>query len=437
MNVIDVNNVLAVQVPDSPECLPHFAELKRSEIQFRFDFGLDKLPEQPGILLIRGARQYGKSTWLERELWNSVVQFGPGSAYYLNGDDMRNAADLIESIKALLPLFAVKSKVKRLFIDEITAVDGWAKALKRLADGGLIREILIITTGSRCADLRHGSERMPGRKGRLDRTNYLFTPVSFNEFKRIAGSRIKHEQTLQAYMLTGGSPAACTEIVRNGYIREYAVEIIKDWIVGECARSGRSRSYLFAVMENLLRRGGSPVSQLTLAREAGMANNTVAAGYIEMLCDLMCITTTYVWDPGRKIALRRKPHKLPFCNTLVTLAWHPSRIRSADDWQKVPEDLQAAWSEWQVAQELWRRAAIRGDESPEEMLYWQGAGHEVDFVLNPSGFIEVKKGKTSPVEFAWFSKVFPGAQLTVISRSRYETQAIKGITMEDFLLEHD
>jgi hypothetical protein len=54
-------------------------------------------------------------------------------------------------------------------------------------------------------------------------------------------------------------------------------------------------------------------------------------------------------------------------------------------------------------------------------------------VETPTSFIEVKLGTTSPLEFAWFPKTFPNGKLTVVSRSRYETERIVSVTMEDFL----
>jgi len=86
-------------------------------------------------------------------------------------------------------------------------------------------------------------------------------------------------------------------------------------------------------MECLFRFGGTPVGYAKVAREAGMANNTVANGYIEQLTELL----------------------------------------------------------------------------------------------------EVKRGKRGPLEFGWFPKVFPKAHLTVISASRFETDAVEGITLPDFL----
>ena len=54
-------------------------------------------------------------------------------------------------------------------------------------------------------------------------------------------------------------------------------------------------------------------------------------------------------------------------------------------------------------------------------------------MLAPGHFLEVKTGKTGPLDFAWFPKVFPNGKLTVVSQSRFETEKVAGVTFADFL----
>ena len=68
-----------------------------------------------------------------------------------------------------------------------------------------------------------------------------------------------------------------------------------------------------------------------------------------------------------------------------------------------------------------------------ELHFWQSKEHELDFVLSPGEFLEVKHGRTSPVAFPWFSKVFPKTHLTVISQTRYQTANLTRIGFEEFL----
>jgi predicted AAA+ superfamily ATPase len=409
--------------------LVHLAE---APLQFAFEFGLDVLPREPGVILVRGPRQYGKSTWLEQQVLATVRDFGPGTAFYLNGDVIPGRDGLLAAVRDLVGLFRPGVPVKRLFIDEVTAIDDWQKSIKALVDGGALRDVLVVTTGSKAADLRRASERLPGRKGRLARTLYLFTPISYREFHRLCGARLG-DGALAAYLLSGGAPIACSHVAM-GRLPEHVVETVKDWVYGECAASGRGRSPLLAVLQCLARWGGVPLGQAKLAREAGLANNTVAAGYLELLADLMCVGTSFAWEASRGVKLRRKEAKFHFCNTLVAAAWHPAAPRSVGEIQALSGDAKGAWFEWGVAQELWRRAAIRGDEFPEETAYWRSKEHEIDFVVGPAEFLEVKAGPTNPLEFAWFGRVFPGGRLRVLGRSRWETAQVQGILHEDFFL---
>lgn len=199
--------------------------------------------------------------------------------------------------------FNKDSEIRRIYIDEITAIGKWEIALKRMADRGKLSKVLVVTTGSKATDLRRGSERLPGRKGKLQRTTYLFTPISYKEFYRVAEKKLKNN-TLISYLISGGSPIACSELIQSGNIPDYVIELTRDWIEGEITASGRNRSALVNLMSVIFRMGGSPVGHAKLAREAGLANNTVAAGYIGLLNDLGASTPIeFSWFA------RQFPHK--------------------------------------------------------------------------------------------------------------------------------
>lgn len=427
-----MNSCLLRGESSAPGQFPHLDRIGRAGLAFPIDFGLPELPSTPGVLVVRGPRQYGKSTWLEGCLRATAVAAGPGSAFYLNGDHLADAQALVDEVKALAPLFRSDAPVRRLFIDEVTAISGWEKALKRLLDGDVLRDVLVVTTGSRASDLRRGSERLPGRKGRLDRTHYWFTPISFADFERTVGARFG-PHTVIAYLLSGGCPIAAAELAQHGRLPEYVLEMVRDWIFGECAASGRDRSSLIAVWQVLLARGGTPIGQANLAREAGLANNTVAAGYVQLLADLMCVGQAFAWDESRDVAVRRRPAKFPPINLLAAIAFDRSRLRSVDDFLALPPTEQGRWFEWLVGQEVWRRAARRGDDTPDELRYWSTKQHEIDFVVRPDLFLEVKRGAASPFEFVWFNGCLARGELRVVTTTPFATPRVRGTTLADLL----
>ncbi len=434
MDMREVNVALGEGKTSEPGVLPKLDELREQPFVMDTTFSIDELPEQPGLLLIRGARQYGKSTWLQQQIARTIDSFGPGSAFYIDGDELRDSSALVSAVRDLLPMYAAKAPVRRLFIDEITAVKDWQSGLKRLLDRGELRRTLVVTTGSKAADLRHGAERLPGRKGTLERSSHIFTPMPYAEFKRVCASALDPADMLPAYLLSGGSPCACTTLAVHGHLPDYILEMVRDWVYGEVSASGRSRPMMVGVMECLMRFAGTPVGQSKLAREAGLANNTIAAGYADLLSDLMSVASCFAWDDAHRRPNRRVPCKFHITNLLVASVWHPGRLRRPSDFHTLTASEQGGLIEWLVAQELFRRAAIRGDEFPEVMFFWQSSEHELDFCLDQNHFIEVKRGRTGPLDFMWFPRCFPKGHLTVISESRFETDRIRGVTLEDFLL---
>lgn len=433
MNVGLINEALRIGNLDEEGVFPHLDTLKNARFIFRTHFGLEKLPVEPGFIAVRGPRQYGKSTWLESKLKQTVEEFGAGSGFYLNGDEIIDFTELMEKIRVLAGMFHPAASVRRIFIDEITAVHDWERAIKRLVDAGELRRVLLITTGSKASDLRRGIERMPGRKGKLDRNSYLFLPVSYSEFKNVCGPYLK-AKTLLTYLLSGGCPIACRELAESGTLPEYVITLIREWILGEITASGRHREILLKIFEMLFRFGGTPVGYSKLARECAVANNTVAAGYIELLGDLLCVVPGFSWDYSRKITVHREPCKFQIINLLAMIAWHSTRVRSIHDFNALESKDQGKFWEWLVAQELWRQQALISNEPPSSLNFWKSKSHELDFVEDQNNFIEVKKGPTTPFEFNWFIRDFPkSAKLTVISQSKYETDRIRGITFEQFL----
>jgi hypothetical protein len=85
MNVVERNQLYLKGILHSEGLFPHLEEAPASGF-FNWDFGLAELPREAGIIVIRGPRQYGKSTWLEYQLRETLKEFGPGTALFLNGD---------------------------------------------------------------------------------------------------------------------------------------------------------------------------------------------------------------------------------------------------------------------------------------------------------------------------------------------------------------
>ena len=85
MDVINRNILFSKGEIDRDDLWPKITEYRDQPCTFCFSFGLDESPREAGIILIRGPRQFGKSTWLELEIKQTLEMHGAGSAYFLNG----------------------------------------------------------------------------------------------------------------------------------------------------------------------------------------------------------------------------------------------------------------------------------------------------------------------------------------------------------------
>ena len=446
MNVEQKNLLLSTGSIDREDLWPKIKEYESRRFQFRWEFGLETLPLDPGLITIRGARQSGKSTWLELQLRETVETFGNGSAFFLNGDAIYSHQEFESALLDLERRFLKKAKVNRIFIDEITQIKNWERVIKRLVDAGHLKKILIISTGSNAADLRRSTERLPGRKGRLGKSEYIFLPIEYKEYWYQVRDEVGtfESDRLWGYLLSGGSPLAIQELYEGEKLTDTFTTLIADWILGEFASSGRSRIFLLNVLRKLYESAPSRVSYTKIAQDAGLANNTAALDYVENLADLLCLKPMMAWDSNKNVVLARKPSKIPFINLGVAWTFHPRAPRYIHELRNLEGREKGALYEWVVAQELWRQEQLKlqTNQSPvitqlyeTELSYWASKEHEIDFVTSEREMFEVKAGKTNPKDFTWFAKTFPGKQLTVISDSAFTTDALVGKTLEDFLLD--
>ena len=77
MDVKHINKALSIGAVKEFGVFPHLELLEREPFIFTMDFGLGELPREPGMILIRGPRQFGKSTWLEQQIMRTIEEFGP------------------------------------------------------------------------------------------------------------------------------------------------------------------------------------------------------------------------------------------------------------------------------------------------------------------------------------------------------------------------
>ena len=408
---------------------PHLALLEAQPVRLAADFvaGLDL--NQPGIHILRGPRQVGKSTDLkllvERALAGGLQA---RAVVYLALDllEGRHLSELAATVRRALDL-AGRDGPGLLLLDEVTAVTGWQTAVKSLWDDGTIRGEVVVCTGSSAIDLQHGAvERLPGR--RQAGVDHLALPQSFAAFAHAVNGDIPPsprptvadlcgpdgealmrdmrayapalDAALEKYLHFGGLPAAVSEAASGA--REPSREVkrvLYDSLVRELQRKGASVPAGHALLERVVRSLGSKISWSSMAREmdvplgrgTGRPSHQTLRDYIELLAGGYFLFVTYFWRAGSQANEQSRDKKVFLADPLLHTIALDGAPGLAFDMPALVENAvgMALLRRYEPADRLLETFIL-----PERLHIWQTTrGGEIDFVCGPRRELDVVEVK--------------------------------------------
>ncbi|MEK6857429.1 MAG: ATP-binding protein, partial [Nanoarchaeota archaeon] len=237
----------------------HILDFKEKKYQWIPEI-LKELDLKPdNIFNLLGPRQVGKTTLIKLFIKELLKKVDEKSIFFWNCDelvDFRELSLLLKEYLAFAKSYGIKSKF--IFLDEISRVRDWQRAIKFLADAGELKDCCIFLTGSHTLDLKYGIDRLPGRTGRFGK-EIILLPLRFSEFVSLAAPEISsklkkiknfssaeiHKSIASAklydselkmmfekYLITGGFPLAINEFLTNKKIPDFVIEIYYKWVVG-------------------------------------------------------------------------------------------------------------------------------------------------------------------------------------------------------------
>jgi predicted AAA+ superfamily ATPase len=390
---------------------------------------------RPGVHVLRGPRQVGKSTDLKLLVARALREgVAPGAIVYLTLDllEDRPAGALVDSVERALFLGGAGGDAPRLILlDEVTAVTRWQVAIKALWDRGTIDGDVVICTGSSAIDLATGAaERLPGRRGAG--RDVLVLPQDFGAFARaldadvppspglrvaelltaegrdlLLGARVHLpvlEDALERYLVFGGLPAAVAEAVTG--LREPSEgvrRVLWDSLVREIQRRGAGIPAAQALLERIMRSLGAKVSWSRIADElaaplgslgsraarhrGGTVRNDsrTVQSYVELLAIDYFALILYFWKQDSGTGSVAKDKKIYFGDPLLHTIT-ASRTGLPTDTHALVENV--------IALALHRayEPSERSAESflaPERLHVWgTRRGGEIDFVCGPREAID-------------------------------------------------
>ncbi|MEW5996486.1 MAG: ATP-binding protein [Candidatus Micrarchaeota archaeon] len=258
------------------------------------------IPEKKGATVVYGPRQVGKTTWIKQAI-SKLLEKGmaetkairkPESIFYINAEMIKDRFELYETIKLVNGLY----NPAHIFIDEISAVDDWERAIKALSDEGLFEGKYAVLTGSSSINIMKKAERLPGRMAE-GQYKFRYYPLSFREVAALYGITAKKPEDaaarmdklnplLHRYFLHGGFVRAMNALHSKGSLSEELFSIYSAWIDGELAKEKRSPETATLVMDGVADALTNEVSWSSLARGV---NHVTVSEYVELLRNMFVL----------------------------------------------------------------------------------------------------------------------------------------------------
>jgi len=322
----------------------------------------------PGVAIIRGPRQIGKSTWMKCLLSQALKE--KKSCFYHSCETLPNHETLLELLKSQLDK-------EIIFLDEISFVEEWWRAIKYFTD--LHHRKKIILTGSNSFELKKGMDLMPGRwmKGGGE---HLLLPMGFFEWQEMRAQAkwkpLQKVEALKMYFRIGGFPSALIEAGEAGNIPVDSRKTYRRWLLGDLLKLNRNEVYLRELLGELVKTLGSSISLQTLATKTQMMSYHTAQDYISILEHCYALKTLYAYDPETDTYRFKKEKKFYFTDPMIYWV--------ATEWAELAEDPSAeAKLAEMVAHEFLSRKVKR-------LGYFSDRNGEVDFIFQKNHYIEIK-----------------------------------------------
>src|SRR3989344_1063391 len=395
------------------------------------------------VLTLRGPRRVGKSTLIRLLIKRLLLEekIPKEAVFFYPCDRVKDFDNLFEIIKIYLD-FARPRTNSRLFIflDEISFVKDWQRAVKEMKDAGLLNNSVLLLTGSSILDLKFGSEYLSGRRG-VAPSDIFYYPLSFKDFVGLIHPQIfknndqfslsyrlpEMNKLMNDFLITGGFPNTINEFYTLGRIENSTYETLLTWLENDLHKTRRSEKTGYDLIENIIRTLTTPVSFTSLAKDSLLASHLAIQDYIDILEKMFILFPLNAFLVEQKKRDPKKNKKIYFTDPFIFNALYLKSTEQMEDpfaqSQKITDTNWDRLAENTVASTLKRIYPS---------LFWgKMKKGEVDFVGK-------KEGKYSYFEVKYrekidFSSIPSLAGIKVISKKTLAEKPVKTIPLEIFL----
>lgn len=384
----------------------------------------------PSVEIIRGPRQIGKTTEIKMII-EGLIDKGrnPRAIGYFTCDVISRHKELFEILKS----FSQHLKLSRmkngfLFLDEVSSIKDWQKAIKAFVDTGMGEGIHLAVTGSSSIELKRGYERMPGRRN--GGKDYLFLPVSFRkfcalthpkkdipriDFTEILKSEKKFEEIKEAvlidsafykksfmdYARIGGFPKPISDFVKHGNVSDETLLINRSVLFSEFEKYKKNINTLMQILGELIKNIATPVSFNTIMKNIELASAKTVKEYIETLTQAYLGLLLPCVDISKKKIFHKRDKKIYLMDPIIFAILRDRLGFSPLSESNFAENMCCV----HIGRFFLKDWADLG--TLDKLFYWKSAkGNEVDFVI-------FQEGKPFGIEVKYQNVVSPWDEMSI------------------------
>jgi hypothetical protein len=397
---------------------PHLKRISKLPFSYLSPLAEEASLKKPGIYLITGGRQVGKTTFLKQYILKLVKQeaTSPENILFLAGE----LIDSYHGLQGVIEGFHNPDELQYLFIDEINYIPDWDKAIKYLADTGFFDNTVVILTGSDSLILRTAMKRFAGRRGKEGKVDFGFPPISFGEFVSLKRPKLSsfcseikstpltkqlnvysnhHEELLnllKQYLIHGGYLPAIADYWQEKTIAAGTLRTYIDWIVGDMLKFNKSEQRVFEILKGILATYSTQISWHSLLKRLSIEHHKTVSDYCHLLQNIHAIHILEALDENKLIASPKKNKKIYFQDPFI---FHASNgfIDGDLSFEKITKTLQSPDN----CAKLIETVVVDHCKRVAPTFYIKGPKGEVDVAM-------VKNNCFTPIEIKWTGQLREG-----------------------------
>jgi predicted AAA+ superfamily ATPase len=380
---------------------PHLKKLASMLIQYQHPL-LNQLPQknQYGVYTLGGGRQIGKTTLLKQWMLKLLEEkISPQHIFFMTGELISDHLKLTEMIKHVIKQ---DDKAFYLVIDEITYIHEWDKAIKFLADAGMLEQVVLILTGSDLLLIQEARSRFPGRRGKSDVVDFHLYPLNFTE---VVDLKLKYEKKgtiteelllkyFNDYLKHGGFLTAINDYATNQKISRATFRTYSDWILGDMQKRGKQESYLREILKGIIKRYSSSISWNTLSKDLSIDHPSTVADYVHLLARLDVLFIVEALLEDKLVGAPKKGKKIFFQDPFI---YHVLNFWLEQDGVDLERSILDSLDNSEIVGTLVEGVVAAHFNRIKTCYYLKNEG-EVDIAF-------IKNKKIFPIEVAWKNQI--------------------------------